>query len=838
MAAPHAAMRLVHRRVTDRPWEGRVTERRIITVEGIVQGVGFRPFVLRTALRLGLVGAVRNAVSGVEIDVEGRAEALDRLVGALGRDHPEPARVDAVTERAASPSGALAMSIDGSGSGGPRSSFSLVGPDLATCPHCLAETFDPDDRRHGYAFHACTECGPRFSVTRRLPFDRASTSMADFDPCLGCSREYAEPSDRRFHAQLIACPECGPSLRYRALSRDSAAWDPEGLGGRGARSASSRSSGTDADALGMAVSALMSGEIVAIKGLGGYHLACDATCSTAVRRLRRRKGRDGKPFAVMVRDLVSAEALAAIDEPEKSLLASPERPIVLCRARDGTPVASNVAPDVSTLGIMLPYAPLHHLLLRGVDRPLVMTSANHSGSPIVYEDHEVDLRLGPVADGFLTHDRSIVIPSDDSVVRWLGGGPQVLRRSRGYAPRALRLGGHPFAQPTLGLGGHLKNTFCLGRGELAMLSPHIGDLESVQGTDAFRKMLAHHRELFAFRPEVVAHDLHPDYWTTRLAQEFEVPAVAVQHHHAHVAACTAEHGVEDPVLGIVFDGAGLGDDGTVWGGEALVVNDDGYRRVGHLSCVPLPGGDAAAREPWRMATAHLWSVYGADMDCWPVNPLPDDSAWPLLRGMLEGGVRSPATSSVGRLFDAVAALLGIRASNRYEGQAAMELEAASDPTAPPRYAICLGDDDVGMVFDARPVIEAIAGDVVRGVAPSTIAGAFHRALADTVVQLALRCREADAVDIVALTGGVFQNRLLTESCRASLEAADFQVLLHRQVPCNDGGLGLGQATIADRVWRREDGANRSSSAPGIHHASSAVPAGMPDRESEEVAPCA
>lgn len=757
-------------------------ERRVITVEGIVQGVGFRPFVFRTARALGLTGRVRNAVSGVEIDLEGAPSALDRLARDIAEAPPSAARVRRVSVRRSMPVGRGDLLIDSSGADGLRSFFTLVGPDLATCPDCLSEALDPADRRHGYAFHSCTGCGPRYSIVRSLPYDRSATSMAEFELCEACSSEYDDPDDRRFHAQPVACSECGPSLRYREVGFDD--------------SPSGESVDDPQEAIRDAVQAIRSGRVAAIKGLGGYHLACDATQSASVRRLRRAKSRDAKPFAVMVGDVDQARELCYIDEGAEELLTAAARPIVLLPIRPSARVAPEVAPGMGELALMLPYTPLHHLLIREFGRPLVLTSGNVSGSPIVHTPDDATRLLEPMVDCVLEHDREIVAPCDDSVARWLLGGPSMIRRSRGFAPEPLTLAAHRLERPTLALGGHLKNTFCLGREELALLSPHVGDLESVAGVDALRRILQHHLEIFSFQPEVVAHDLHPDYATTHLAQELELPTVAVQHHHAHVAACMAEHGIAGPVLGIAFDGAGLGDDDAIWGGEALLVDRTGYCRVGHLDYVPLPGGDAAARQPWRMAASHLHAAFGGDPGSWPMNPLPEPGAWSLLGPMLERGLGSPDTSSVGRLFDAVAAILGIRAVSRYEGQAAMELEAHADPAAPRRYAFDIASVDGSLVVDPRPVVASIARDAAAGEDPARVAGAFHRALADVVRGIAGRVRDDHGVETVALTGGVFQNATLTRLCVRGLQEDGLHALIHRQVPCNDGGLSLGQAVVA------------------------------------------
>lgn len=782
-------------------------QRRIVTVEGIIQGVGFRPFAFRTARSLGLRGRVRNGTSGAVLDVEGSVAEIDRLLAAIEREPPANARIARIRVESAPAVGYDDFAIDVSGEAGSRSPFSLVGPDLAACPACVSESREVGDRRHRYTLHGCTECGPRYTITTAVPYDRSRTAMAPFEPCEACRREYESPEDRRFHAQPVACPECGPRLSFRVVD-GSAGGPASGATESGARLARVAVGPAALDA---AVRALIRGQIVAVKGLGGYHLACDATRADVVRRLRERKSREAKPLAVMVRDLHQARDVCHVQPEEERLLESSARPIVLCRMRSDAPCAPEVAPGLQELGVMLPYTPLHHHLLDGHGGPLVMTSGNVSGEPIAYRDEDARSTLAGVADVFLDHDREIVARADDSVTRWMRGAPTVLRRSRGFAPAPLRLSRHRFERPTLGLGGHLKNTFCLATAELALLSPHVGDLETPGGVRGLRAMLRNHLDLFDVRPEIVAHDLHPGYATTRIAEELDVPSVAVQHHHAHVAACMAEHGVEGPVLGVAFDGAGLGDDGAIWGGELLMVDGAGYRRIGHLVYVPLPGGDAAAREPWRMACAHLHAAYGSGPESWPVDPMsvsvvpsserrPTRDAWSLLAPMLERGLRSPPTSSMGRLFDAVAAILGFRATNAYEGQAAMELEAMADPAAANRYRFGLRESDGMRLLDAGPVVRAVARDAAGSeVAPAEIAGAFHRAIAMAVAEAACTVREEHGVDTVALTGGVFQNALLADLSADALEAEGLRVLLHREVPCNDGGLSLGQAVVASAL---------------------------------------
>lgn len=754
-------------------------ERRLIAVEGIVQGVGFRPFVHRLANAHGLRGSVHNSTSGVVIDVEGQRDALEGFLQQLTTSAPPRAAIERVSVERAALGVGTAFRIGDSDAATPRTA--LVTPDAATCPACVAELFDSADRRYRYPFIACADCGPRFTIAQDVPFDRARTTMAPFALCDACRQEYGNPHDRRCHAQAIACPACGPALSL--------------LGGDAAPLA------TGEAALALAAAALRAGQIVAVKGLGGYHLATDATDPLAVRRLRARKRRDAKPLAVMVRDVDAARTLCAVSPHEAALLESPERPIVLLARRTPCPLADEVAPGSRQLGLMLPYTPVHHLLLADVGRPLVMTSGNLTDEPIAYRDADALARLRSVADRFLTHDRVIATRCDDSVMRMLWGGPSFVRRSRGFAPQPLRLA-EPFPVPVLALGGHLKNTFCFGRDAHAFLSHHVGDLDHPAACEGLREGVAHYARLFALRPELLAHDLHPDYRSTALADQFaDVPRVGVQHHHAHVVACAAEHGIMEPVIGVAFDGTGLGTDGAIWGGEFLLVEPHGWHRLAHLDYVALPGGDAAARAPWRMAASHLWAACGADLEHLPigfVERMPDGE-WPLLRQMLERRVACPETSSAGRLFDAVAALLGLRMRAAFEAQAAMELETIAEPSVRSSYPVGFEERGDGWIVDTRPLVRGIVADLAAGRAHADIAGAFHNAVRDLIVEGAERIARRTGVRRVALTGGVFQNALLTERTADALVVRGFEVFLHRRVPCNDGGLALGQAVVASRA---------------------------------------
>ena len=749
-------------------------ERRAISVQGIVQGVGFRPFVHRLASRFGLGGFVRNQSGGVVIEVEGEAPALDQFLVGLTSHSPPLAQIDDVQWVAQPPRGDPFFRIEASTSDASR--LILHSPDVATCDDCLAELFAPDDRRYRYPFLNCTNCGPRFTIIRSAPYDRERTTMGSFKMCAACRAEYENPRDRRFHAEPIACPACGPRLRaLDAAGRPIACDDP----------------------VTEAVEALRWGKIVALKGLGGYHLACRASDGQAVAELRRRKHRDEKPFALMVRDAAAAHRIAELSDDEEALLASSRRPIVLLRRRAGSDLADSIAPGNGFLGVMLPYAPLHHLLLQVIASPLVMTSGNQSDEPIVYDDGDAEARLAGIADVFLTHNRPIHTRCDDSVTRTVAGGEMTIRRSRGYAPQPLNL---PFAcrRPTLALGGQLKATFALGRDRLAVLSHHIGDLDYYEAHRSYVAAIAHYERLFAFRPEVLAHDLHPDYASTRYATEHQASVrLGVQHHHAHIASCMAEHGLEEPVIGVAFDGTGHGSDGAVWGGEFLVGDYHAFRRAGHLRYVAMPGGEHAIREPWRMALAHLADA-GVDRAIRWEGVCAKARAGVLRQ--IERRFNAPMTSSVGRLFDAVSALVGLRHFVSYEGQAAIELEGlaagVSDSGLYP-FEIVSGPS---LVIDTRPLIAAAAEDARKGCAAGLIGRRFHSTMVEIIAQVCVRLAEQTGRTAVVLSGGVFMNALLTSETVARLRHDGFRVYRHERVPTNDGGLCLGQLAIA-AAWR-------------------------------------
>ncbi|MEV7845030.1 carbamoyltransferase HypF [Streptomyces cyaneofuscatus] len=779
--------------------------RRHLTVRGAVQGVGFRPFVYTLAEEHGLTGWVTNDADGVRTEVEGPAAAVDAFTDAIGTRAPPLAVVESVEPHP------VPVLNDGSGftirpSASSGTGRTLIPPDTATCDACLAELADPADRRHRHPFITCTHCGPRFTVVTGLPYDRPRTTMAGFPMCPDCAREYADPADRRFHAQPIACPACGPRL---TLSRGQD--DPGVL--------------HDGDALAEARRLLAGGAVVAVKGIGGYHLACDAGDPTAVRTLRKRKNRGGKPFAVLADSLETVHRLAEVDEAERGLLTGPRKPVVLLRRRTSSvDIASGVAPGSPDLGVMLPYTPLHRLLLGLPGDPpgppvLVMTSGNRSGEPIVTDDAEALARLDGLADAWLRHDRPIHVPCDDSVVRICAGAELPVRRSRGYAPLPLAL---PLpVLPALAVGGDLKNTFCAADDRYAWLSAHVGDMDDLATLTAFAEATAHLTDLTTVTPRLLIADRHPGYrstqWARRTAEARGLPLRQVQHHHAHVASTMAEHGLDGtaPVIGIAFDGTGYGDDGAVWGGEVLIADYDGFQRFAHLRYVPLPGGDAAVRNPYRMALSHLRAAgvpWSEGLPCTAIAP-PGERR--LLERQLERGLNCVPTSSMGRLFDAVSSLAGVCHRVEYEAEAAMRLENAAlgapddvgDDGRGRAYGFILGAEpgaepggpELPLTADPSPVLAAAAADVLAGAPAPAVAARFHRAVTGLVRDVCAEARLRTGIATVALTGGVFCNALLTEGCSAGLEEDGFTVLRHRKVPPNDGGLALGQLMVAART---------------------------------------
>jgi hydrogenase maturation protein HypF len=765
--------------------------RQHVRVRGIVQGVGFRPFVFALATRRGLRGHVANDAGGVSIVVEGDETQLRAFCRALETEAPPLARVESVDvvpldREDPLPEGEPAFRILASHAA--SGVQTPVSADIATCAECLRELRDPRDRRHGYPFVNCTNCGPRYTIIVDTPYDRARTTMASFAMCPECRAEYDSPTNRRFHAQPNACPACGPRLRWRE-------------GGAGDSPASGAPLAAD-DALLAACAMLRAGGIVAVKGIGGFHLACDATDSQAVRRLRQRKRRPDKPLALLVADLAGVMRLAHCSAAEEALLQSAARPIVLLTRRsDGDPtLAPEIAPGQSTLGIMLPYSPLHHLL--SLVGPLVMTSGNLSDEPIVRDDAEAIERLGGIADGFLLHDRPIHVVCDDSVSRSWSGGELPLRRSRGHAPYPVRLAA---AVPhILAVGGELKATACLTRDRYAYLTPHIGDVGNPETMAAMERACDHLERLFRVTPSRVACDLHPGYLSSRWAREVAatrgIPVVGVQHHHAHLAALLAEHGLgaDARVLAFTFDGTGYGTDGSIWGGEVLLGGYAAFERVAHLAPTPLPGGDAAVRHPARVALAQLWKAGLAWDGTHAARAIPDADRR-ILRTQLERSLNCATTTSMGRFLDAAASLAGGRQTVSYEGQGAIEFEALALAAAPGKapYAFALRHDEHGtIVVDGAPVLRDVARDAASGRSIADIAWAVHAAIAECIVEVAVALRAARQVERVGLTGGVFQNALLLTLAVERLHSAGFTVMTHHLVPPNDGGLALGQAMVA------------------------------------------
>ncbi len=811
-----------------------------IHITGIVQGVGFRPFVYSVAIRMGLAGWVRNTSAGVDIEIDGEPAALDEFVAALRNELPPLARIDSIDEERRDPQGFLTFEIIHSEP--IEGAFIPISPDVSICPDCLKELFDPVDRRYRYPFINCTNCGPRFTIITDIPYDRPNTTMASFPLCPECSAEYNDPLDRRFHAQPVACPTCGPKVWLEMSGQRSAI--------SGQQSAVS-SQPTGDEAILETQRLLASGRIVAVKGLGGFHLACDATNPAAVSELRRRKLRVDKPFAVMMLDVATIAKHCFISEAERELLESRQRPIVILRRRRGSAINPEVAPGQDTIGVMLPYTPLHYLLLTTNDRQakkqntpapyppspvliMIMTSGNLSEEPIAPDNEEARQRLSRLADGFLMHNRPIRTRCDDSVVRVISDQSPVTshqslitdhcllmtRRSRGYAPDSVHL---PIESvPLLAAGSELKNTFCLTRGRYAFLSHHIGDMENYETLRAFEDGVGHFERLFHIKPEAIAYDLHPNYLATRYAVERaereKLPAIGVQHHHAHIAACMADNGLDGsrPVIGVSFDGTGYGSDGAIWGGEFLIADYSGFQRTVHLAYTPLPGGDASTREPWRIALAWLYQrgiEWGSGLP--PVEYAKRLTKRPtyhldLLHNQLRARINTPLTSSMGRLFDAAAALAGIRQTVNYEAQAAIEFEALCDQSENGAYNFQFDEVEPSAVSGQQSAVSSQRSAIVsptpmfselladlRAKTPLPIISArFHNGVAEMVRRVALAIRNDTGLAEVALSGGVWQNTTLLTKTVQLLRSNDFTVYTHRQIPPNDGGLALGQAIVA------------------------------------------
>lgn len=748
-----------------------------ITIEGIVQGVGFRPFVFRVAQTHGITGWVLNEGAAVLIEAEGSTDPLDLFCQTIKNEHPPLASIVRFDTKEIPAAGDNAFSIRQSQTTGAKKVH--ITPDANVCPDCLKELLDPSDRRYRYPFINCTNCGPRYTIVTGTPYDRGLTTMVDFPMCPDCQAEYDDPASRRFHAQPNACPDCGPSLQFVDNS------------GKPIETT---------DPLTLAIEKLRSGKILAIKGLGGYHLVVDACNETAVKELRRRKQRDEKPFALMAFESERIQQFAHISETELQLLESVERPIVLLEKKTPSEIDGLVAPNNNYLGVMLPYTPLHYLLLQD-QLALVMTSGNLSDEPIAFEDQDSFGRLSSIADYFLIHNRRIHTRTDDSIVRQMGGHPLVLRRSRGYVPRSLAL---PKAQPAiLATGAELKNTLCYTQGERAFLSHHIGDLKNPETFRSFEKAAKHLSEILEITPKALAHDLHPDYFSSQWATQQQVKTIAVQHHHAHMASCMAENALEGDCIGVILDGAGLGTDGKIWGGEFLVGGYEGFRRAGHFDYMPMPGGDAATKEPFRMALSYLHRAFGKEIPALPFLDAIPKNELDLYWQMIEKGINSPLTSSCGRLFDAVAALVGIRNQVSFEGQAAMELEMAiNSPQKQVRsYPFLLHRkkdqaDETTYVVEFEEMIKFLVKDLLTNTSTALISTKFHNGLVN-VIRLAVKnIRRDTQLDRVVLSGGVFQNRYLTETAIKLLQADGLKVFTHSLIPPNDGGIALGQAIIA------------------------------------------
>jgi len=818
------------------PVSGSTIERRRIVIQGIVQGVGFRPFVYGQALQWGLVGFVLNDSGGVTIEVEGTSESLNGFQEALYEKVPPLARIDMLSMESIAPCYDSNFIIAHSQAGNERQA--LISPDTATCDDCLRELLEPEDRRFHYPFINCTNCGPRFTIIQDVPYDRDKTTMRVFPMCRECLSEYEDPLNRRFHAQPNACPTCGPQVylldsageitlpsktNNRMLEHSTKA-DKEEYPPKADTSAMGTINRplrmTNEDIILEAAKQLAGGAILAIKGLGGYHLACDALNDESVQQLRHRKHREAKPFALMVPDLDTARKLCRVSDDEASLLMSHRRPIVLLSRLPDCPIAPDITPAYDTVGIMLPYTPLHHVLLHAftanmnAGRPavLVMTSGNLSDEPIAYQDEDATQRLATIADGTLAHNREIHVRCDDTVTRIAAGGEQLFRRSRGYAPEPIMMS-FDFPVPLLACGAHLKNTFCLGKGRQAFLSHHIGDLENLETLTSFREGIEHFQRLFDIHPEVVAYDLHPEYLATKYALDTNIPQkIVVQHHHAHIASVLAEHGLQGPVIGIAADGTGYGTDGAVWGCEIMKADLLGFERLAHLDYMPLPGGEQAVHQPWRMAAVNLAQAYGdafSELDIPFVQQL-DYSTWRVLAQMIAQQINCPPTSSLGRLFDAVAALIGLRNTVLYEGQAAIELEMLARQQAgciyqepSDLYPFKLRKkDEMPAILDVAPMFRAIVHDIQQGVSTVRIAHRFHHSISELLATTCFNAREQTGLHVVALSGGVFQNQLLLEQLVQRLEDMAFQVFINRRVPPNDGGISFGQIAIAAAIMQR------------------------------------
>jgi len=740
-----------------------------IRVFGVVQGVGFRPFIYRLAKEYNLKGWVLNTSSSVEIEVEGEKESIERFISDIKRKAPPVARIERIEVEDSVPNNYRDFLIKESKE---EPGYQLISPDIAVCEDCLRELFDPRDRRYRYPFINCTNCGPRFTIIKDIPYDRKNTTMDKFRMCKDCEEEYNDPLNRRFHAQPNACPICGPRLWIEGLKVE--------------------------DPIEETARLLKEGFIVAIKGLGGFHLACDATNDNAVRLLRERKKRGYKPFALMMKDLDTIKMYCYVTPEEEKILVSPQAPIVLLKIKDLGDISRGVAPNNNYLGVMLPYTPVHHMLLREVSKPLVMTSGNLSEEPICQDSEEALNRLKGIADYFLLNDRDIYSRYDDSVVFVFDGKPQLIRRARGYAPSPVKI---PFKiKQTLACGGELKNTFCLTRDNYAFISQHIGDLENIETLEHFINTIELYKRLFRIEPQVVACDLHPDYLSTRYALQFEgtLPVIRVQHHYAHIVSCMGENSITEPVIGISLDGSGYGLDGNIWGGEVLIADYDGFIRKAHLEYLPMPGGELAIRRPYRLTIGYLFKLFGKIPDLPFLNAVPEEEIR-IIKEQVEKGINTPFTSSMGRLFDAVSSLLDICQEATYEGQPAVELEMMGKDIEDDEYYSWEIEKENGIfILRVKKLFEGLLSDI--DVLPvSIISTKFHNTVARMMLDVTLLIREETKIDRVALSGGCFQNRRLLNRLVRLLREKDFKVYTHNQVPCNDGGLSLGQAIIGGRA---------------------------------------
>ena len=749
-----------------------------ISVRGVVQGVGFRPFIYQLATRHNLRGWVCNTSEDVRIEVEGDTRDIERFLHGLREQAPPLSHIEEITFTPGPPAGYDKFEIRHSIA--EEGKYQLVSPDIATCPDCLREIFDPGDRRYRYPFTNCTNCGPRFTIIADIPYDRPNTTMRSFRMCPECQREYDDPFNRRFHAQPNACPECGPQLELL-----DAGGNPV----------------TCQDTISKASQLLKEGKIIAIKGLGGFLLACDATSRAAISRLRQRKNRPAKPLAIMVSSLDEAKRHCEVNDEEAGLLTSPGSPIILTRWKAGSTISKAVAPGLKYLGVMLPYTPLHHLLLRETDLPLVMTSGNLSEEPIAKDNDEAVRRLSGIADYFLVHNRDIYARYDDSVMTVEEGRPRFVRRARGYAPYPIHL---PYkSKQILGCGAEEKNTFCLTRDDYAFVSQHIGDMENMETLDHFVNTIALYKKLFRIKPEIIAHDMHPEYLPTKYAKELaardNIKLVPVQHHHAHIASCLADNGAEGPVIGVSFDGTGYGTDGNIWGGEFMIADYKEFKRMAFIEYLPLAGGAMAIKKPYRTTIGYLLSL-GIDLDMnLPLFKQVDKGEIEIIKSQVEKRINTPLTSSMGRLFDAVSALSGVRGIIEYEAQAAIDLEMLAYDAAGEtgRYPFSIVEQSGVSVIKIHDLFTTIINNLHDHTPRAVIAARFHNTVAQMIMEVCQVISAKTGIKKAALSGGVFQNRLLLRKTIPQLESAGFEVYTHRQVPCNDGGISLGQVVIAN-----------------------------------------